>query len=196
MTVVDIFRYWFAAAFILGLAVFVTAIIAFRRRDPRVEKAIGKLPPPPALMTWLIPPIILLIGVGSLSERWIVVRLVGVALSVYALFMMVWATSVLGRNYAPGMAILEGQRIITSGPYRLVRHPIYSAVIALWIGGVIGALNWLLLLFLPMVLIGVTKQAAKEEELLRERFGAAYEEYAVDRPGLVPGLTRSREAGT
>ena len=123
MTVVDIFRYWFAAAFILGLAVFVTAIIAFRRRAPRVEKAIGKLPPPPALMTWLIPPVILLIGVGSLSQRWIVVRLAGVALSVYALFMMVWATSVLGRNYAPGMAIGSSRRVRTAWSGTLSTRP-------------------------------------------------------------------------
>ena len=60
----------------------------------------------------------------------------------------------------------------------------------------IGALNWVLLLILPGVLIGVTQQARKEEGLLRERFGADYEEYAAGRPGLVPGLTRSAEPGT
>jgi protein-S-isoprenylcysteine O-methyltransferase Ste14 len=88
----------------------------------------------PALISWLIPPIILLAQVGQIPAEWMFVRVVGVALSLYAMVMMPWATRVLGRSYAPGPDVLQEHALVSSGPFRLVRHPIYSAVAARWLG--------------------------------------------------------------
>ena len=190
------FRIWFIAGYAIGFAVFVASIIRFRRRSPAVEDAVGPLPPPPALLSWLVPPVVMLIGVGELSTRWLLVRVAGVALSAYALIMMIWATRVRGRSYAPGPAILGGQRLVRSGPFRLVRHPIYSAVAALWLGAALGTLSWLLLVTWPFLAVGVTKQARAEEAMLRAKFGAEYQAYAAGRGGLVPDWRTLASSGS
>ena len=75
---------------------------------------------------------------------------------------------------------------MSSGVYRLVRHPIYSAVLALWLGAALGTLNVLLLVLWVVPLVGVNIQARAEEELLRARFGQAYADYAARTRAFVP----------
>lgn len=182
----DTFRLWFVFAYALGFLFFLAQILRFRARDQVVEQRKGPLPPPPALISWFIPPAILLLGVGDLGMTWPAVRTVGVLLSVYALVAMPWATWVLGRSYAPGPAVMEDHALATTGPFRFVRHPIYSAVAALWIGAALGALNWVLLVTAPVILMALLKGAEAEERMLREKFGDAYDEYAAGRGRLVP----------
>lgn len=183
---IDALRIWFVFVYILLFLFFLAVIFRFRKQRPAVEQRAGPLPPPPALISWLIPPTILLLQVGQLSAGWISVRLLGVGLSLYALVVMPWATFVLGRSYTPGPAVLEEHTLVRSGPFRLVRHPIYSAVVVLWLGAALGTLNWLLLLLWPMIVFGVTKQARAEEEMLRAKFGSAYDVYARPKGRLVP----------
>lgn len=192
----DVFRLWFVFVYAVAFIFFVGLILAFRARGQKVEKRVGPLPPPPALISWLIPPIILLTEVGQIAAAWIPLRVVGVVLSLYAIVIMPWASRVLGRSYVPGPAVLEDHAVVTAGPFRLVRHPIYSAVAALWLGAALGALNWVLLALWPIIVIAVTKSARAEEEMLREKLGNAYDEYAENKGGLVPKLwvqARQRE---
>jgi protein-S-isoprenylcysteine O-methyltransferase Ste14 len=155
-----------------------------------VEQRVGPLPPPPAVISWLIPPIILLTQAGQISADWMPLRALGVGLSLYAIVMMPWSTRVLGHSYAPGPAVLREQTLVTSGPFRLVRHPIYSAVAALWLGAALGTLNWILLVLWPVIAVAVTKSARAEEQMLRAKFGDAYDAYAGNKGSLVPRLRR------
>lgn len=184
----DLVRFWFVGVYVLGFLFFVALIFRFHSRRPTVQQKDGPLPPPPALISWLIPPIILLTEVGQIAAAWIPLRALGVALSLYALVVMPWATFVLGRSYTPGPAVLQEHDLVESGPFKLVRHPIYSAVVALWLGAALGALNWLLLLAWPMIAFGVTKQSRAEEEMLRAKFGSDYDAYAGRKGRLVPKL--------
>lgn len=189
----DTFRLWFVLAYALGFLFFLVQILRFRARDPVVEQRKGPLPPPPALISWFIPPAILLLDVGGLEATWPAVRIVGVLLSVYALIVMPWATWVLGRSYAPGPAVMEDHALATTGPFRFVRHPIYSAVAALWIAAALGALNWVLLVTSPVILVALLTGAEAEERMLREKFGDAYDAYAAGRGRVIPiaGVRRS-----
>jgi protein-S-isoprenylcysteine O-methyltransferase Ste14 len=187
----DVFRFFFALVYIVGLVFFIALILTFRARRPTVEQRVGPLPAPPAFISWLIPPIILLAGVGDISGGWIPLRALGVALSLYALVVMPWAAGALGASYAPGPAILRDQVLVVAGPFRWVRHPIYSAVIALWLGAALGTINWLLLLLWPVITLGVVKQARAEERLLRGKFGNRYDQYAAATGGLIPRVSRS-----
>ena len=186
--ITDAFRLWFVLAYALGFIFFLALIFRFRARRQTVEQRVGPLPPPPALLSWLIPPVILLAEVGQISAAWIPLRLVGVGLSLYALIMLPWATQVLGQSYVPGPAVLQEHALATSGPFRLVRHPIYSAVAALWLGAALGALNWLLLALWPMIVAAVIKSARAEEHMLRAKFGDAYDMYAEQKGRLLPRL--------
>jgi protein-S-isoprenylcysteine O-methyltransferase Ste14 len=192
----QLFRSSFVLAYLLGLAFFVFLILAFRARRPDIEQRVGPLPAPPAFISWLVPPIILVAGIGDLPGMWLPVRVLGVALGLYALVLIPWAAASLGASYAPGPALLRDQVLVTTGPYQSIRHPIYSAVVALWLGAALGTLNWLLLVLWAGVLIGVLKQAQIEEKLLRGHFGARYDAYAAATGRLFPRLTRSAQGAT
>ena len=73
----------------------------------------------------------------------------------------------------------EEQKLVTSGPYRLIRHPIYIAYFMNYLGGGLLASHWVLT-FIPLIFFGilVINRMGKEEAMLREEFGAEYEEYA------------------
>jgi protein-S-isoprenylcysteine O-methyltransferase Ste14 len=185
---IDAFRWGFAITYVIGFIFFLGLIFGFRARRQRVEQRVGPLPPPPALVSWLIPPIVLLTGFGQISAGWILLRVVGVGLALYAVVMLPWASRVLGRSYAPGPAVLEEHALVTAGPFRLVRHPIYSAVAALWLGAALGTLNWILLLLWPIILVAVAKSGQAEEKMLRAKFGDAYDAYFKSKGSLVPKL--------
>ena len=184
------FQSFFVFAYFLGFAFFVFLILRFRARRPDVEQRTGRLPAPPALISWLVPPLILLVRIGDISSIWLPVRVVGIGFGLYALVLLPWAAAALGASYAPGPALLRGQALVTTGPYQWIRHPIYSAVVTLWLGAALGTLNWLLLLLWPGMLVGVRKQAQTEEKLLRGHFGDRYDEYAATTGSLFPRPTR------
>jgi protein-S-isoprenylcysteine O-methyltransferase Ste14 len=184
----DDFRLGFVVAYGVGFIFFLVLIFRFRARQQTVEQRVGPLPPPPALISWLTPPIILLTQVGQISADWILLRLIGVAFALYAVVMLPWATRALGHSYVPGPAVLREHALVSSGPFRVVRHPIYSAVVALWLGAALGALNWILLVLWPMIVVVVTKSARAEEEMLRRKFGDSYDAYAANKGRLFPRL--------
>lgn len=188
MTMRDGVRLWFLVLYGLGLAVFLAGIIRFRPHRQAVEEQSGPLPTPGALITFLFPPLILLAGIGHIPREWLPIRAVGIGLSLYGIVVLPWATWALGRLYIPGAGVFREHELVTSGPFRFVRHPIYSAILALWLGAALGTLNWLLLVLWPGYLAGVMKPAREEEELLEAKFGEAYEEYAQQTSRLVPGM--------
>jgi protein-S-isoprenylcysteine O-methyltransferase Ste14 len=84
--------------------------------------------------------------------------------------------------------------LVTEGPFRFSRNPIYLAGFALYLGAAVAAGGvWTLALFVPFFLVIRHAVVAREERYLRDRFGAAYETYRaavprwLGRPRTVPG---------
>jgi protein-S-isoprenylcysteine O-methyltransferase Ste14 len=71
-------------------------------------------------------------------------------------------------------------------PFRLVRHPAYSADLALWLGAALGTLNALLLVSWPLYALAVAVQASLEETVLAQEFGDAYLRYTERVGRFVP----------
>jgi protein-S-isoprenylcysteine O-methyltransferase Ste14 len=100
-----------------------------------------------------------------------------------------WARLHLGRLWSGMIVLREGHRVVDTGPYRLVRHPIYTGFIgAGWafalLGGLAPALVGAAVLTLQMAW-----KARREEAFLRQELGAAaYDAYAARTPMLVPFL--------
>jgi len=111
-------------------------------------------------------------------------------LSIYAAVMFLWVTVFMGRFLVPRAVVYEGHTLFVRGPFRLVRHPTYSGVLALWLGAALGTLNLLLLFSWPLALFGNTGQARAEEELLVSRFGVEYENYARTTARFLPRWPR------
>jgi protein-S-isoprenylcysteine O-methyltransferase Ste14 len=116
-------------------------------------------------------------------------RWVGLALVVLGIAFALWAIAALGRHYDLELEVHQGHELVRSGPYRLVRHPVYTGLGLHFAGACLATGNLLLIAGTLLVTYPALYLRAKtEERLLRERFGAAYEEYARQVGMLVPLL--------
>jgi len=110
---------------------------------------------------------------------------IGVALLVVGLGIAVWARLHIGRNWGTPMTRKDDPELVTSGPYRFVRHPIYSGVLLAGVGTAV-ALAWLWLIIVGLVGGYFIYSATVEERYMTERFPAAYPAYVRSSKMLVP----------
>ena len=90
-----------------------------------------------------------------------------------------WAVASLGKNLTKTVATRRDHTLVTSGPYRWIRHPLYATVFLGWVIGVpLLTANWFIGLtaLLAFITIGIIR-VRKEEAKLIERFGDKYREY-------------------
>ena len=108
---------------------------------------------------------------------------VGIAASLFA----AWAMWALGRSYGIRMDIFDGHRLVTGGPYALVRHPMYLGIVIYQLGASLVLQSPLLLALTALVIVPYTAlRIANEERPLREVFGERYAAYQRDVPPLLP----------
>src|SRR5262249_39684124 len=98
----------------------------------------------------------------------------------------VWARRHLGRNWSGAITVAEEHQLVRSGPYRVLRHPIYSAMIAMFVGSALAIGEWHSLIGLVLIMIAYARKIPLEERSLREVFGASYDEYRKASWALIP----------
>jgi protein-S-isoprenylcysteine O-methyltransferase Ste14 len=111
----------------------------------------------------------------------------GLVLFAAGLGFAVWARLNIGRNWGTPMSQKDDPELVTSGPYRLVRHPIYSGILMAGIGTAIS-LSWSGLLAVALAGIYFVYSATIEERNLTEQFPDAYAVYKRSTKMLVPFL--------
>jgi protein-S-isoprenylcysteine O-methyltransferase Ste14 len=79
---------------------------------------------------------------------------------------------------APVVKIQAGQRVIDTGPYAIVRHPMYASALFLFIGVPLLLGSWLGLLFSALFILGIAWRAVQEERVLRAEL-SGYDDYAA-----------------
>ena len=116
----------------------------------------------------------------------VVAEVIGVAVLLGGLGLAVWARVHLGRHWSAQAVLAEDHELVRTGPYRLVRNPIY-------LGGLIGLAGTAIAIgelrgvaALVLLLAAVMHKIRVEETLLRERFGSAYDEYRRAVRSLIP----------
>jgi protein-S-isoprenylcysteine O-methyltransferase Ste14 len=109
----------------------------------------------------------------------------GLVLFALGLGLAVWARVHIGRNWGTPMTQKDEPELVTSGPYRLVRHPIYSGILAAGIGTAV-ALSWLWLTAVALAGIYFLYSATVEERYLAEQFPDTYPPYRRSTKLLVP----------
>jgi len=93
----------------------------------------------------------------------------------------------LRRNWSLSASIKEGHKLVKSGPYRVVRHPMYSSMTIVVLGSGLLIANFMMILFTPVVGIAYHIRARKEEELLKEEF-PEYDQYTRETKMFIPGI--------
>jgi protein-S-isoprenylcysteine O-methyltransferase Ste14 len=114
-------------------------------------------------------------------------RWVGLAAVVLGVAFALWAIATLGRHYDVELEIHSDHELVRDGPYRVVRHPLYAGLGLHFAGACLATGNLALIAGTLLVTYpALVYRAWVEERLLRERFGAAYDEYARRVGMLVP----------
>lgn len=99
------------------------------------------------------------------------------------------AVKTLGKEWSITARVMEGHKLATEGPYRFVRHPIYSGMLGMLLATGLVISHWLALIAaIAIYFIGTVIRIRSEERLLREALGPEFESYARSAPALVPGL--------
>jgi len=118
----------------------------------------------------------------------LLILIVGVAISLLGLALAIWARRILGRHWSGRITIKVDHELIRTGPYKLVRHPIYTGILAMYTGTAIVSGSCLALLALAMALVAYARKIRLEEANLRTAFGPAYESYCRESNALIPGV--------
>lgn len=106
-----------------------------------------------------------------------------------ALALFVWSTATMGRNWSLVARTRADHDLVTTGPFRWMRHPIYTGI-GLMVIATAVALGHRprLLLALPLYALGTWLRVRVEERLLRAMFAARYDDYAARVKRFVPGV--------
>ncbi len=110
----------------------------------------------------------------------------GAAVTAGGLLFSVWARLHLGKNWSQAVTVKEGHELIRSGPYALVRHPIYSGLLLGFVGSAMALGEWRGLLAVALVFGTLWNKLRLEEKWMRAQFGESYEAYCRQVAALVP----------
>ncbi|HVS80777.1 MAG TPA: isoprenylcysteine carboxylmethyltransferase family protein [Pyrinomonadaceae bacterium] len=99
------------------------------------------------------------------------------------------AIRTLGKQWSLGARLIEGHKLITEGPYRLVRNPIYTGMFGMLLATGLAVSHWVgLLIAIVVYAVGTVVRVRSEEKLLRGAFGAEFDSYARRVPAVIPFL--------
>ena len=189
--------------FILLIFLACLAISVFYRRRARLESGTilrrregGALI---ALRVGVALPLFLAIVLTVVWPRWMAwasfplpewaawVRWVGVVLGVLSVPSVYWVFASIGSNISETVLTKDQHQLITHGPYRWVRHPLYTTGIVLLLSVGLMAASWFILLFVGIALVLIlTVVIPAEERKLVEKFGEAYRELQRRTGRLLP----------
>ncbi len=131
-----------------------------------------------------LPPVALLSGsVG------IVFSVGTVALAVGSVWLIAAAVRTLGKQWAFAARLVEGHKLVTEGPYRFVRNPIYTGMLGMLVATGLAMEHWKhLVVAIVLFAVGLVIRVRSEEKLLRAAFGKEFDDYAARVPAVLPGV--------
>jgi protein-S-isoprenylcysteine O-methyltransferase Ste14 len=141
--------------------------------------------------------VIVLLSTTRIPLRWLYLQFwpvglwpfwLGAAVTIAGLLFAGWAREHLGRNWSRSVTIKQGHELITTGPYALVRHPIYTGILAGFLGMAIAISQVRGLIAFVLISLVFWIKLRMEEQWMRSRFGEAYATYAHQTAALVPYL--------
>jgi protein-S-isoprenylcysteine O-methyltransferase Ste14 len=132
--------------------------------------------PVPGLKGWFLP------------QRFHFLVVVGVIIQAAFFLLAAWARRHLGRNWSAEVRIGEGHELVRTGPYRMLRHPIYTAMLGMFLGTAIASSQYHALVGVAILVLAYLRKTRLEENILRETFGAEWDAYRRKTWALVPLL--------
>lgn len=120
--------------------------------------------------------------------------LLGALIAVASTTLLLWSRWVLGVMWASVPMVHDHHELRTEGPYRIVRHPIYTGLLGLIFGGMLACGFGVWIVILAVAVPWLLRRVRIEDGMMADRFGASYEAYRARVPALIP-WTRPARAG-
>jgi protein-S-isoprenylcysteine O-methyltransferase Ste14 len=115
-------------------------------------------------------------------------RWLGVVIGVLCVFGIYWLFSSIGSGITPTSATRKQHQLVTSGPYRWVRHPLYTVGSSMFVAFGMMADNWFIAALGLLAFIAMAARTPKEEANLIEKFGDEYRAYMKRTGRFLPKL--------
>ncbi|MBS0343504.1 MAG: isoprenylcysteine carboxylmethyltransferase family protein [Proteobacteria bacterium] len=112
---------------------------------------------------------------------------IGAVLALAGFLFAIWARAYIGRNWSAAVTVKAGHELVTTGPYAVVRHPIYAGLLLAFVGTALARSDLGGMVAVVLVWGAFRRKIRLEERWMREQFGAAYGDYARRVPALLPG---------
>jgi protein-S-isoprenylcysteine O-methyltransferase Ste14 len=112
----------------------------------------------------------------------------GAAITIAGLMFAIWARVHLGRNWSRSVTIKQGHELITTGPYAVVRHPIYTGILTGFLGMAIAISQVRGFIVVLLFFLAFWIKLRMEEQWMRSQFGEEYAAYSRQTAALVPYL--------
>lgn len=114
---------------------------------------------------------------------------IGFLVSILGNVVYFWGYQTLGHNFSLEVVIYRGHKLVERGPYRFIRHPMYTALILASIGLGLMAQSWTAIIFIAIVdFIALWYRIRVEEKALLSEFGDQYRSYSKRVKRLIPGI--------
>ena len=167
-----------------------------RRREPWASRLLT--------VALTIPVALLMAAPGKwlpwLSARFLpdtmIVDWAGLLMVTAGLALAVWARTHLGRNWSGTVTVKEDHELVRSGPYAIVRHPIYTGLLLAMLGTAIILGEWRGLSALCFLSAAFLLKLRREERFMAESFPDTYPGYRAQVPALVPLLRANHPGGS
>jgi len=120
----------------------------------------------------------------------------GLAITIVGAAVGIWARRFLGEFWSARVTLKQDHRLIRSGPYRYVRHPIYTGLLVGMAGRALTIGEWRGVVAVAMILAAHSRKALREERMLAGEFGEEYARYREETGFLFPRLWPGRRMDT
>jgi protein-S-isoprenylcysteine O-methyltransferase Ste14 len=111
---------------------------------------------------------------------------IGLGLAVCGAVLAIYSRFLLGRNWSATVQLKQDHELIRHGPYRLIRHPIYTGLLLLFLGNAVMVGDWRGLLAVAIVFASFWRKLRLEESWLARHFGQSYRDYQAQTNKLFP----------
>ena len=195
MTADQFFRIAFGVVFFGGFA-----ISGYYRRKARQSESISRADEPGhiKLLRLLALPLYLSMLAYLINPAWMEwsalplpnwLRMMGVLLGLISLGGIYWVMTSIGRNVSETYLTKESHELVMAGPYRWIRHPLYSVATLMLFSVSLIAANWFMLLMTLIAMGGIVLVVVpREEQALAVKFGEDYREYQTRTGRIAPRL--------
>lgn len=118
------------------------------------------------------------------------IRWAGVGLGIVSIVLLIGTHLTLGKQYSAKLEIQQEHKLIQTGLYSKVRHPMYTVFISFSLAVALVSSNWLIIIFAILIPVGLYWITHSEERMLTEEFGDEYTEYKKRTGRFLPQVRR------